>query len=129
MAIVRKKRIPEVQELLEEFGPSTSTFLAQKLEEAGATKLAARQRLSRVKEPVYRLDRIRFPHRASFFYLGHQRFTENFTDRLRNPVSVHLFAEIRCQFTFSGKNNDLTPDFLSQIARATSPTNNVPVRL
>jgi len=28
-----------------------------------------------------------------------------------NPVSVRLFGEIRCQFVFSGKNDELTPDF------------------
>jgi len=47
----------------------------------------------------------------------------------RGSHDLSSSEEIRCQFAFSGKNNELTPDFLSQIARTTSPTNNVPVRL
>jgi hypothetical protein len=33
-----------------------------------------------------------------------------------NPVSVRLFEnEIRCRFVFSGKNDELTPDFFSAL--------------
>src|SRR5271165_2423409 len=41
----------------------------------------------------------------------------------RNPVSCHLFARnpvrvIRCRFIFSGKNDELTPDYASSAAAA-----------
>jgi hypothetical protein len=62
LAAMSKNKIPEVHELLERHGPSTSSFIVQKLVEAGVTQAAARQRVSRAKDPVRRLDRIRFPH-------------------------------------------------------------------
>jgi hypothetical protein len=39
-----------------------------------------------------------------------------------NPVSVRLFGEIRCQFVFSGKNDELTPEtVLSRIVAIPHP--------
>lgn len=82
-----------VVEILSKLGPTRSSRVAEELVRRGISPEAARKRISRVVEPVYRFPIPLLPKREAFLYLQHQRTTErmwvNFLRDLRETNSAY----------------------------------------
>ena len=64
----------ELLDILRRRGPMLSSDLVGQLLASGVSPTAARQRVSRSKEPIRRLEDVRFPHNERFIYLKeHER--------------------------------------------------------
>ena len=86
----------KIQKYLSKHGPSRSSLVAEFLIASGMTAVAARQRISRVKPPVYRFPIPMLPKREAFLYLkedrNSERFWDNFMRDLRATGSVFGIA-------------------------------------
>ena len=82
----------EISELLKDLGPSRSSLIVEALVATGVTREAARQRVSRVKQPIRRFPVMMLPKREAFLYLeserNNERFWVNFIRDLRETNSV-----------------------------------------
>lgn len=70
-----------VEEILRQLGPSRATEVAAVLLSEGLTSESARQRVSRAKYPVRRLN-LNLPNKERFLFLDIQAETREFVDRL-----------------------------------------------
>lgn len=82
-----------VEAYLQEHGPSRSSTVVAALREHGLTAVAARQRVSRARPPVFSFPLRLLPKREAFLYLHGQRnseqFWNNFMRDLRTSGSVY----------------------------------------
>lgn len=79
--------------ILENRGPSLSSEISKLLQSEGASPQAARQKISRARGDVKRLDNVNFPNREKFLYLSKQykspKFKTNLTKALTSTNSSY----------------------------------------
>jgi hypothetical protein len=64
--------ISDIEQILSTAGPMVSSSVIQRLLEIGLSNAAARQKVARTKNSVYRLKELLFPNRSQFLYLPNQ---------------------------------------------------------
>lgn len=84
-----------VQEILDDDGPMLSSQVIESLRTSGLSASAARQRVSRARGPVKRLDKLEFKNRSRFLYLSNQYGTTQYWERLFDALeSLPIYARI-----------------------------------
>jgi hypothetical protein len=93
----------ELYTILAQSGPMTTSKAAQILQDFGVPAAAARQRISRRKEPIRTLHGLPFPKRARFIYLDSQFGTDLYWSALieaigdANPAYAAALAGLRAR--------------------------------